>query len=253
MAELQKAFTQKGGLCYTHSLWLFQRFPGVVTLRSQRAVRTAWYCRPESNEKTRSWKEHWGTQLLTQRGTGGALQATALLSILTELQWIQLGPDLEKQCFYFSTLAGLRQASTEPSPKLGFQHKLCFAEEKLNQHWSCTLRHQHPLHCTDPEYESVHLASSASKAQMKWLLWMGKRAAMKGHFLTETPRVQNKNTWNPSLSHVPGSKWESWRHIRKIPYCFSRSTEIVLGRNNQNNSKKQWYVSLLTQSFQQLE
>lgn len=154
MAELQKAFTQKGGLCYTHSLWLFQCFPGVVTLRSQRAVRTAWYCRPESNEKTRSWKEHWGTQLLTQRGTGGALQATALLSILTELQWIQLGPDLEKQCFYFSTLAGLRQASTEPSPKLGFQHKLCFAEEKLNQHWSCTLRHQHPLHCTDPEYES---------------------------------------------------------------------------------------------------
>lgn len=66
-------------------------------------------------------------------------------------------------------------------------------------------------HCTDPEYEGVYLASLASEAQMKWQLWTEKHAAMKDHFLTGTPRAQNKNTWNASLSQVPGSKWESWR------------------------------------------
>lgn len=75
----------------THSLWLLQHSPDTATSHSQRAVRIAWYCHPESNEKTFSslmsttptWAWH-------RRGSAGATAArlASASSSSMSLNWV---------------------------------------------------------------------------------------------------------------------------------------------------------------------
>lgn len=72
--SIVKSFTQKGDLCYTEVS--DSSSAHLVTWHSQRAVRIAWYCRPESKEKIFPWNQHGQAQSKTLQLL---LQAAALL------------------------------------------------------------------------------------------------------------------------------------------------------------------------------
>lgn len=94
----------------------------LVTWHSQRAVRIAWYCHPESKEKIVPWNQHGQAQLITLPWHQGALQlllqATALLWECFPPLWA--GADSVPQPWFstaaatcFSPWAGLRQTKQQ--------------------------------------------------------------------------------------------------------------------------------------------
>ena len=94
------------------------------------------------------------------------------------------------------------------------------------------------LHFIDPEHAHKHLANTLQKSKWTCRFWTDKQAALKDHFIPEIQPAQTPNTCHLSLSKVPRSKWESWRHTRGIPDCFSWSLKVVLQGNNQSNIQK---------------
>lgn len=76
------------------------------------------------------------------------------------------------------------------------------------------------------------------KPKWNYRFWTDKHAALKNHLTPEIQPAQTQITCNLSISEVPRSKWESWKHTREIPDCLSWSLEIVLQGNNESNIQK---------------
>lgn len=185
----------------------------LVTWHSQRAVRIAWYCHPESKEKIVPWNQHGQAQLITLPWHQGALQlllqATALLWECFPPLWAGAdsvpGPDSAQQLPRASA-PGLvwGRPSTGSSPEPDVQHRLCHAG-----HWAGACAE--PSDIPDPTYANVLLANMLHKSKWNGRFWTDKQTALREHFLPEIPaQTQNTcNLCNLSLSKAPRAKWES--------------------------------------------
>lgn len=181
--SIVKSFTQKEDLCYTEVSNSSSAL--LVTWHSQRAVRIAWYCRPESKEKILPWNQHGQAQFKTLPGPRKLCSCSS---------WQQ---PCSGNAFPFCDL-GLRAQPGSAQhwpvlwPWVGVRHTKhrvfswawCPAQLYWAGHWvGACAQPSKPL--PDPGCANVLLANVLHKSKRNGRFWTNKQTALREHFLPE--------------------------------------------------------------------